>query len=57
LFALWRKKRSAGRSILLTGLSDSGKTLIYVRLINSKFAKTYTSVKENVGDIAINNVS
>ncbi|XP_012223174.1 signal recognition particle receptor subunit beta [Linepithema humile] len=57
LFALWRKKRSAGRSILLTGLSDSGKTLIYARLINSKFAKTYTSVKENIGDIAINNSS
>ncbi|KMR04984.1 signal recognition particle receptor subunit beta [Lasius niger] len=57
LFALWRKRKSAGHSILLTGLSDSGKTLIYARLLCSKFVKTYTSVKENVGDIAINNSS
>lgn len=57
LFALWRKRKSAGHSILLTGLSNSGKTLIYARLLCSKFVKTYTSVKENVGDVAINNVS
>ncbi|KAL6435494.1 hypothetical protein ACFW04_005458 [Cataglyphis niger] len=57
LFAFWRKRRGAGHNILLTGLSDSGKTLVYARLLCSKFVKTYTSVKENVGDIAINNCS
>lgn len=57
MFALWRKRRSVGHNILLTGLSDSGKTLIYARLLCSKFVKTYTSVKENIGNIAINNVN
>ncbi|KAM0724750.1 Signal recognition particle receptor subunit beta [Formica fusca] len=57
LFALWRKRKGAGHNILLTGLSDSGKTLIYARLLCSKFVKTYTSAKENIGDVAINNSS
>ncbi|XP_020294545.1 signal recognition particle receptor subunit beta isoform X2 [Pseudomyrmex gracilis] len=56
LFALWRKRKSVGHSILLTGLSDSGKTLIYARLFCSKFVHTYTSVKENIGDLPINNI-
>ncbi|XP_032672684.1 signal recognition particle receptor subunit beta [Odontomachus brunneus] len=57
LFVFWRKRKSAGQGILLTGLSDTGKTLIYARLICSKFVKTYTSVKENIGDITINDNS
>ncbi|KAG5343334.1 SRPRB protein, partial [Acromyrmex heyeri] len=54
LFVFWRKRKSKGNIILLTGLSDSGKTLIYARLLCSQFVKTYTSVKENIGDITIN---
>ncbi|KYQ52253.1 Signal recognition particle receptor subunit beta [Trachymyrmex zeteki] len=54
LFIFWRKRKSRGNIILLTGLSDSGKTLIYARLLYSQFVKTYTSVKENIGDITIN---
>lgn len=57
LFTLWYRRKSAGYVILLTGLSDSGKTLIYARLLCSKFVKTYTSVKENIGNITVNNVS
>ncbi|KAL0120945.1 hypothetical protein PUN28_008574 [Cardiocondyla obscurior] len=57
LFVLWRRRRSAGHVILLAGLSDSGKTLIYTRLLCSKFVKTYTSMKENVGNITVNNTS
>lgn len=57
LFLIWQRKKSAGQGILLTGLSDTGKTLIYARLICSKFVRTYTSVKENIGDIVVNNVS
>lgn len=57
IFFIWHKKKSVGNSILLTGLSDAGKTLIYVRLVLSKFAKTHTSAKENVGDIVVNNRS
>lgn len=56
LFIFWRKRKSRGNIILLTGLSDSGKTLIYARLLYSQFVKTYTSVKENIGDITINYV-
>ncbi|CAL7950370.1 unnamed protein product [Xylocopa violacea] len=55
LFAIWHRKKSVGNSILLTGLSDAGKTLIYARLLCSKFVKTHTSVKENTEDIMINN--
>lgn len=57
LFILWRRRKSAGHIILLTGLSDSGKTLIYARLLCSKFVKTYTSIKENVGNVIVNNNS
>jgi len=39
------------------GLSDSGKTLIFVRLLHSKFIETYTSTKENLGHILVGNVS
>lgn len=55
LFAVWRRKKSVGHSVLITGLSDAGKTLLYARLLHSKFIPTYTSVKENIGDIIINN--
>ncbi|KAK2576000.1 hypothetical protein KPH14_007359 [Odynerus spinipes] len=57
LFAIWRRRKSVGQNILLTGLSDGGKTLIYARLLCSKFVQTHTSVKENIGDIIINNKS
>ncbi|XP_018407436.1 PREDICTED: signal recognition particle receptor subunit beta [Cyphomyrmex costatus] len=53
LYVFWRKRKSTGNTILLTGLSDSGKTLIYARLLYSKFVKTYTSIKENIGAITI----
>ncbi|CAK9819992.1 Signal recognition particle receptor subunit beta [Anthophora quadrimaculata] len=57
LFVIWRRRKSVENSILLTGLSDAGKTLIYAHLMCSKYVKTHTSVKENVGDIIINNRS
>ncbi|XP_043466657.1 signal recognition particle receptor subunit beta [Leptopilina heterotoma] len=57
LVTLWRRRKSAGNSILITGLSDAGKTILFSRLLNSKFISTYTSVKENTGNIYINNHS
>ncbi|XP_053598018.1 signal recognition particle receptor subunit beta [Microplitis demolitor] len=57
VFFTWRRRKSAGRSILLTGLSDAGKTLLYARLVHDKFIETYTSAKENIGDIDINDKS
>ncbi|KAJ8682824.1 hypothetical protein QAD02_018616 [Eretmocerus hayati] len=50
LFALWRRKASVGHNVLLTGLCDAGKTLIYARLMHTKYVQTHTSVKENIGD-------
>ncbi|KAK0085671.1 hypothetical protein PV325_004617 [Microctonus aethiopoides] len=53
LFALWQRRKSTGRCVLITGLCDSGKTLLYARLLHSKFIETYTSAKENIGDIEV----
>ncbi|OXU27447.1 hypothetical protein TSAR_002486, partial [Trichomalopsis sarcophagae] len=50
LFALWRRRTSVGHNVLLTGLCDAGKTLIYARLMHTKYVQTHTSVKENIGD-------
>lgn len=56
LFALYRRSKQVRRGILLTGLSDTGKTLLYARLIHKKFVNTQTSIKVNVGDYSVNNV-
>lgn len=37
------------RGVLLVGLCDAGKSLIYSRLVFKKFALTHTSIKENDG--------
>ncbi|XP_012528585.1 signal recognition particle receptor subunit beta [Monomorium pharaonis] len=63
LFIFWRKRKSAGNTILLMGLSDSGKTLIYTRIFYAKIlscaklCQTYRSMKENIGTITVNNRS
>lgn len=57
VFYFRQKNKSLGRSVLLTGLSDSGKTTIFTRLIHSKIVESYTSIIENVGEIRVNNVS
>ncbi|KAI0220128.1 Signal recognition particle receptor subunit beta [Lamellibrachia satsuma] len=49
LLLLFRSKSSQRRGVLLVGLCDSGKTLIFSRLIHSRFVNTHTSIKENVG--------
>ncbi|XP_011300886.1 signal recognition particle receptor subunit beta [Fopius arisanus] len=53
LFIVWQRKKSVGRSVLITGLCDAGKTLLYARLVHLRFIETYTSAKENIGDIEI----
>ncbi|CAB3261318.1 unnamed protein product [Arctia plantaginis] len=42
------RRRHLRRSVLLMGLSDSGKTLLFVRLVYSQYRQTFTSMKENV---------
>lgn len=54
LFALYKRKKSAKNGILLTGLCDSGKTLIFTQLIYKKQVLTHTSIKENVGNFVTN---
>nr|QBH73249.1 putative ARL3 [Orthoderella ornata] len=51
LYFILQRKKHARRSILITGLTDSGKTLLYARLLSGKFKLTHTSVKENAGDL------
>ncbi|GBP61820.1 Signal recognition particle receptor subunit beta [Eumeta japonica] len=43
-------RRSRRQSILLLGLSDSGKTLLFLRLAYSQYKQTFTSMKENTED-------
>ncbi|XP_051873898.1 signal recognition particle receptor subunit beta [Pristis pectinata] len=46
-FLLLRSRRSSRRAILLTGLCDSGKTLLCCRLLSGKFKVTHTSITSN----------
>ncbi|XP_071446176.1 signal recognition particle receptor subunit beta [Hetaerina americana] len=50
IFVLWRKKKHSRRSVLLMGLCDSGKTLIFSRILENMYVMTHTSMKENVGE-------
>ncbi|KAK2720794.1 signal recognition particle receptor subunit beta-like [Artemia franciscana] len=47
------KRKPKGKSILLVGLPGSGKTQIFGQLIHKKPVLTVTSVKENVGSLAL----
>ncbi|XP_013186843.1 signal recognition particle receptor subunit beta [Amyelois transitella] len=51
------RRRHARRSVLLTGLSDSGKTLLFVQLAYSQYRQTFTSMKENVEEYITSNSS
>lgn len=39
------------------GLCDAGKTLVFSRLLYNRHIHTHTSVKENIGELVVNNVS
>ncbi|XP_072174445.1 signal recognition particle receptor subunit beta-like [Diadema setosum] len=41
--------RNNRRSILLVGLCESGKTMLFSRLVYKKAVESYTSIKENAG--------
>jgi len=43
------RSRRSGDTILLLGLTDAGKTLLYSLLVAKKFVATQTSIKENKG--------
>ncbi|XP_032887319.1 signal recognition particle receptor subunit beta isoform X1 [Amblyraja radiata] len=47
IFILLRSRKSSRRAVLLTGLCDSGKTLLCCRLLSGKFKMTHTSITSN----------
>lgn len=49
LLYVWKKKRTARSDVLLMGLCDSGKTLLFSHLILDDEKETFTSIKENLG--------
>ncbi|XP_044270475.1 signal recognition particle receptor subunit beta [Tribolium madens] len=55
LFVLYRRRKATRNCVLLTGLCDSGKTLIFSQLVHEKFIQTHTSIKENIGTFIVNN--
>lgn len=52
---VWRRGRVSRRGICLVGLCESGKTLIFSQLIYKKAIESFTSMKENVGVLNIEN--
>ncbi|KAK3927924.1 Signal recognition particle receptor subunit beta [Frankliniella fusca] len=54
ILKLFLRQRTARRSVLLLGLCDAGKTLIWSKLLYGRKADTHTSIKENVGDYQTN---
>nr|CAG4651279.1 EOG090X0C7N [Simocephalus serrulatus]SVE94466.1 EOG090X0C7N [Simocephalus serrulatus] len=52
---VWRRGRVSRRGICLVGLCESGKTLIFTQLVYKKALESFTSMKENVGMLEIEN--
>lgn len=57
LFVILRKRSSARRDFLLTGINDAGKSAVFMRILHNKFPDTFTSIKENVGDYKMGGLS
>lgn len=50
------KRRKAKRTdVLLAGLCDAGKTLLYSLVLNGSEVETFTSLKENFGFLTLQN--
>ncbi|BFZ22846.1 hypothetical protein BsWGS_25885 [Bradybaena similaris] len=45
--------KSKRHGVLLLGICDAGKTLIFSQLVYNKFKQTYTSIKVNSGDYEV----
>lgn len=50
IFFLWRKTKSARTDILLTGLSESGKTYLFSQLLFAEHKETFSSIATNVAE-------
>ncbi|XP_031572481.1 signal recognition particle receptor subunit beta-like [Actinia tenebrosa] len=53
LLVFLRKGGRRGNAVLLVGLTDSGKTLLFSRLTTEKYVMTHTSMKENKGSYTL----
>lgn len=55
VFLLWifYGKRSKKQAILLTGICDAGKTLLFSQLVQKTFKETYTSIKINTASFEL----
>lgn len=57
LLYLWKKKTFVKSDILLTGLVESGKTVLFGQLLQAKIKETFTSIAENIAEYKHENVS
>jgi len=53
LLLLRQRSQNKRQGILLLGICDSGKTLIFSRLIHQQFNTTFTSIKPNAADYSV----
>ncbi|XP_055843241.1 signal recognition particle receptor subunit beta [Episyrphus balteatus] len=49
IFFIYKSRSSSRRHFILTGLCDSGKSVVFTQLLYSKVPETFTSIAENVG--------
>uniref|UniRef100_A0A1B6EHE8 Signal recognition particle receptor subunit beta n=1 Tax=Cuerna arida TaxID=1464854 RepID=A0A1B6EHE8_9HEMI len=54
LFVLWQRRQNARRGVLILGLCDAGKTLVFSRLLYNRHILTHTSIRENCGELIVN---
>ncbi|XP_044287074.1 signal recognition particle receptor subunit beta [Varanus komodoensis] len=47
IWKLFQSRKSSRRTVLLVGLCESGKTLLFVRLLTGNFQSTQTSITDN----------
>ncbi|XP_061492587.1 signal recognition particle receptor subunit beta [Rhineura floridana] len=55
IWILFRTRKSSRRAVLLVGLCDSGKTLLFVRLLTGSFRNTQTSIADISALYRVNN--
>ncbi|XP_054719621.1 signal recognition particle receptor subunit beta-like [Uloborus diversus] len=53
IFFVFRRKRVSRRNVLITGLTESGKTVLFSRLVSNKKVTTYASMKENIAVLTV----
>lgn len=53
IYFLWKSKSQRRTDLLLNGLCESGKTLIFSQLLHNETRETFTSIAENVGEYSM----